>query len=170
MEVRARDLRVGAIGARGFVLRLDRPMSRSLPQASAHSSRLLTGTAEYALRALAELAVSAPGEAVRTADLAKRTGVPEAYLAKVLRRLVSHDVLRATKGHGGGFTLARPPAEIRFVDVLEAVDSMPLANRCAFGRPSCSPEDPCPLHPAWTRLKDTFLEWARTTTLADIAG
>jgi len=143
-------------------------MSRSLPQASAHSSRLLTGTAEYALRALAELAAGEPGEVVRAVDLARRTGVPEAYLAKVLRRLVSHDVLRATKGHGGGFMLARPPSEIRFVDVLEAVDSMPLANRCAFGRPKCSSEDPCALHPVWTRLKDTFLDWARTTTLADV--
>ena len=143
-------------------------MSRSLPQASAHSSRLLTGTAEYALRALAELATSAPGEVVRTVDLAKRTGVPEAYLAKVLRRLVRYDVLRATKGHGGGFALSRPPSEIRFVEVLEAVDSMPLANRCAFGRPSCSSSDPCALHPVWTKLKDTFLEWARTTTLDDV--
>lgn len=143
-------------------------MARSLPQVSAHSSRLLTGTAEYALRALAELAASAPGEMVRTVDLAKRTGVPEAYLAKVLRRLVSYGVLRATKGHGGGFALARAPGQIRFVDVLEAVDSMPLANRCAFGRPSCSPQDPCPLHPVWTQLKDAFLEWARTTTLADV--
>ncbi len=145
-------------------------MVRSLPQASAHSSRLLTGTAEYALRALAELATCGTGEMVRTVDLAKRTGVPEAYLAKVLRRLVSHQVLRATKGHGGGFALARAPADIRFVEVLEAVDSMPLANRCAFGRPSCSSSDPCPLHPVWTKLKDSFLEWAKTTTLADIGS
>ena len=150
------------------MVRLETAMARPLPQVSAHSSRLLTGTAEYALRALAELAVCAPGEMMRTVDLAKRTGVPEAYIAKVLRRLVSHDVLRATKGHGGGFALARPPAQIRFVDVLEAVDSMPLANRCAFGRPSCSSQDPCPLHPVWTQLKDTFLEWARNTTLADV--
>lgn len=142
-------------------------MVRSLPQA-AHNSRLLTGTAEYALRALAELASCAPGEAMRTVDLAARTGVPEAYLAKVLRRLVSRDLLRATKGHGGGFTLSRPPERIRFVEVLEAVDSMPLANRCAFGRASCSSADPCPLHPVWTKLKDAFLEWARTTTLADV--
>jgi Rrf2 family protein len=142
-------------------------MPRSLPQ-SAHSSRLLTGTAEYALRALAALADCAPGESLRTVDLARRTGVPEAYLAKVLRRLVSHDILRATKGHGGGFALARSPDRICFVDVLEAVDSMPLENRCAFGRPRCSPADPCALHPVWSRLKEAFLDWARSTTLADV--
>lgn len=142
-------------------------MARALPQA-AHSTRLLTGTAEYALRALAELAACAPGEALRTVDLAARTGVPEAYLAKVLRRLVSAGILRATKGHGGGFMLAKQPARVCFVDILEAVDSMPLANRCAFGRSRCSSVNPCPLHPVWSRLKDSFLDWARTTTLADV--
>ena len=144
-------------------------MGRSLPQA-ATSTRLLTSTAEYALRALAELALSEPGRALRTVDLAAKTGVPEAYLAKILRRLVSHGVLEGTKGHGGGFVLARPASRIRFVDVLEAVDSMPLANRCAFGRPRCSASKPCPLHPVWSKLKDSFLDWARTTTLADIAA
>jgi len=144
-------------------------MPRSLPQAE-HSSRLLTGTAEYALRALAALAAGDPPRPARTVDLAARTGVPEAYLAKVLRRLVRHGLLRANKGHGGGFTLARPPSQIRFVEVLEAVDSMPLANRCAFGKARCSNTRPCLLHPAWTRLKNSFLEWARSTTLADVSG
>lgn len=145
------------------------PMARSLPQAE-HNSRLLTGTAEYALRALAALAADSSGDPKRTVDLAACTGVPEAYLAKVLRRLVQYGLLNANKGHGGGFTLARPPSRIRFADVLEAVDSMPLANRCAFGRARCSESSPCLLHPAWSKLKDSFLDWARTTTLADVAG
>jgi Rrf2 family protein len=144
-------------------------MARSLPQV-AHGSRLLTSTAEYALRAMAELSRCPPGTALRAVDLAKLTGVPDAYLAKVLRRLVNAGVLHATKGHGGGFTLARAPARIRFVEILEAVDSMPLADRCAFGRPKCSTVNPCPLHPVWSKLKDSFLGWARTTTLADVTG
>lgn len=144
-------------------------MPRPLPQAE-HSSRLLTGTAEYALRALSALASGDPPAPARATDLAARTGVPEAYLAKVLRRLVRHGLLHASKGHGGGFALARPPSRIRFVEVLEAVDSMPLANRCAFGKAKCSPSNPCLLHPAWSKLKDSFLDWARTTTLADVSG
>lgn len=144
-------------------------MPRSLPRTE-HSSRLLTGTAEYALRALASLASDRPPAPSRAADLAARTGVPEAYLAKVLRRLVRHGLLHANKGHGGGFMLARPASRIRFVDVLEAVDSMPVASRCAFGKARCSATSPCLLHPAWSKLKDSFLEWARTTTLADVSG
>jgi Rrf2 family protein len=144
-------------------------LSRSLLQAS-HGPPLLTTTAEYALRALAELATGGPAEAVTATDLAIRTGVPEAYLSKVLRRLVSHGLLHGAKGHGGGFMLARPARRIHFIEVLEAVDSMPSANRCVFGRPQCSERNPCLLHPAWSKMKDAFVEWARTTTLAEVSG
>jgi len=144
-------------------------LTRSLPQVT-HAPPLLTTTAEYALRALAELATCRPAEAVTAADLSARTGVPEPYLSKVMRRLVSHGLIHGTKGHGGGFMLARAAGRIRFIDVLEAVDSMPSANRCVFGRPRCSESNPCLLHPAWSKMKDAFVEWARTTTLADVSG
>ncbi len=144
-------------------------MRRSLQQVP-HGPPLLTTTAEYALRAMAELATSGPAVAVTAADLATRTGVPEAYLSKVLRRLVSHGLLHGTKGHGGGFMLARPAKRIRFIEVLEAVDSMPSENRCVFGRPQCSESHPCLLHPAWSKMKNAFVEWARTTTLAEVSG
>lgn len=143
-------------------------MSRSLPQ-STQAPPLLTTTAEYALRALAELATGAPAESVPAADLARRTGVPEAYLSKVLRRLVEAGLLHGTRGHGGGFILARPAAKIRFLDVLEAVDAMPAENRCIFGQPRCSEASPCLLHPAWSKMKSSFETWATTTTLADVA-
>jgi Rrf2 family protein len=131
---------------------------------------LLTATVEYGLRALAELAMAGPAEAIPSADLAVRTGVPEAYLQKVLRRLVSHGLLHGSKGHGGGFSLARPASRIRFMDVLEALDSVPSVEACAFGRVRCSATDPCPLHPSFARLRESLIEWAQTTTLADVTG
>lgn len=129
---------------------------------------LLGQTAEYALRALAILASLAPGESIRASDLAEKTGVPAQYLSKVLRRLVARGLLRAQKGHGGGFSLARAPRSIRVADVLEALDSAPSADRCAFGWGRCNAADPCPLHPMWSKLNDAFTTWTSTTTLADM--
>ena len=122
------------------------------------------------MRALAELAALPREEWLRASDLAERTGVPEAYLAKVLRRLVEHGLLRANKGHGGGFALSRPPRLVRFAEVLAALDSMPSPKRCAFGWGNCNSSRPCPLHPAWARLNAAFDAWANQTTLADVAG
>lgn len=131
---------------------------------------LLNQTSEYALRALATLANLSPGDSLRAADLAEMTGVPTQYLSKVLRRLVASGLLRAQKGHGGGFSLARPPRSIRVADVLVALDSAPSADRCAFGWGRCNSAAPCPLHPMWSKLNESFQTWTSTTTLAEVGS
>ncbi len=129
----------------------------------------LSQTAEYALRALTWLTLHGDGP-VRAGDLARTTNIPAAYLSKLLRRLVSAGLLSARKGHGGGFTLARAPSEIRFADVLEAVDDLHDDQRCAFGQVRCDEANPCPLHPAWAELRASMRVWAGKRTLADVAN
>lgn len=127
---------------------------------------LLSQTAEYALRATTWLAVCPPGTALRSSDLSRATGIPDHYLSKILRRLVIAGLLSSRRGQGGGFELARPPDEIRLLDVLHAVDPSIERGRCAFGWGACDAKAPCPLHAAWAPMGDSFMEWAATTTLA----
>jgi Rrf2 family iron-sulfur cluster assembly transcriptional regulator len=129
---------------------------------------LLSQTSEYALRAMAWLAAAPPGVPVRAKDLAASAGVPLHYLSKILRRLVLADLLVSQKGQGGGFVLARPPQEIRFLDILAAVDAYPTEGRCAFGWGACQEDNPCPLHETWSALSDAIRTWAANTTLADV--
>ncbi len=129
---------------------------------------LFPQTAEYALRAMTIIASQPAGTPVRAKDLVDQTHVPQPYLAKVLRKLVEAGLLRSQRGHGGGFVLARNPLEIRFVDILRAVEVDPAARHCAFGLPRCDAKNPCPLHPFWEALQERYLEWAARTTLADV--
>ena len=130
---------------------------------------VLPQTAEYALRAMAWLATLPAGEQVRAVDLSVTTGIPTHYLSKVLRRLVLAGLLNSQKGQGGGFSLARPASEIAFLDILTAVDAYPVQGRCAFGWGDCEVNNPCPLHPAWSRLSELLQEWASESTLAEVA-
>lgn len=131
---------------------------------------VLSQTAEYALRAMAQLAVLPPGESVRGKDLASLTDIPSHYLSKILRMLVESKLLTGERGHGGGFRLARPASEIRFCDILEAVGSKPETNRCAFGWGKCNPKRPCLLHGVVSGLNDAVAQWCESTTLADLAA
>jgi Rrf2 family protein len=129
---------------------------------------ILPQTAEYALRALACLIATPGAGGLRSADIAAASGVPPAYLQKILRRLVSAGLLQSQKGHGGGFRLAKDPRRIRFEDVLEAVETEPKLRACAFGWARCDSARPCPLHPAYAELKESFRDWASRKTLADV--
>ena len=129
---------------------------------------LLPQTAEYALRAMAWLASAPPDDPVRAEDLSVETDIPPQYLSKVLRRLVLAGLLQSRRGHGGGFTLSRRPQDIRFLDVLAAVEAYPAAGRCVFGWGACDAENPCPLHDAWLGMSESFRDWAANTTLAQV--
>lgn len=129
---------------------------------------LLPQTAEYALRAMAHLVSQPRDTGVRASDLSEATGIPLAYLSKILRRLVVAGLLGSKKGHGGGFVLVRAPERVSFLEVLDAVDFDADPSDCAFGWSRCDPNHPCPLHPTWSRLKDTFRTWAAETTLQTV--
>jgi Rrf2 family iron-sulfur cluster assembly transcriptional regulator len=131
---------------------------------------LLSQTAEYALRAMAWLALAPKGKPVRAADLSHATGIPAYYVSKVLRRLVLANLLESQKGQGGGFSLARAPREITFIDILSAVDALPTQGRCAFGWGQCDATNTCPLHNAWSQLDQRIRDWATSTNLEEIAN
>jgi len=127
----------------------------------------LSRPAEYALRALSHMARNQPGQRVKTRDLAKAANVPPSFLSKIMRKLTEAEILDAQKGHNGGFSFAKPPTEIRFIDVLHAMDFEPTPNHCLFGLGNCDADNPCPLHPEWGALKAQIDHWARSHTLAE---
>ena len=127
----------------------------------------LSRPAEYALRAMTYLARTKPDERVRSRDLAKAVDVPPAFLSKIMRSLTTNGLLDAQKGHNGGFMLARPASEIRFIDVLQAVDFEPSSAQCLFGLGNCNANNPCLLHPEWAALKEQIETWAEVHSLAD---
>jgi Rrf2 family protein len=106
-------------------------------------------------------------ERIRASDLSKAVDVPAPFLSKIMRRLTANGLVDAKKGHHGGFILAKPPMEIRFIDILRAVDFEPAADHCLFGFGNCDSNNPCPLHPEWSILKGQIEDWARSHTLGD---
>lgn len=127
---------------------------------------ILSMTAEYALRAMAEIAARGPDDPVRAKDLSETAGVPPSYLSKILRRLAAAGLLTSEKGHGGGFRLSRPASRITFGEVLRAVDVDLSDGGCVFGWGACDAQLPCLLHPAWAELKASLSAWATRSTLA----
>lgn len=126
---------------------------------------MLPQTVEYALRAMGYLARQPNGYGARAADIARVADVPPQYLKKLLRRLVVGGLLVSQRGHGGGFVLARPAAEISFREVMAALDFELVDDHCIFGWKACDATVPCPLHDAWSSLKGRLADWAEHTTL-----
>ena len=93
---------------------------------------MLSQTTEYALRAMACLA-QRPGELVATPALAGQTRVPANYLAKILQQLATAGLINGRRGVGGGYQLSRPAAQVRLIEVIQAVGELRRIEVCPLG-------------------------------------
>jgi Rrf2 family protein len=84
----------------------------------------LTRASIYALHAVTYMAAQKDreGGSVASHIIAQDRGIPERFLLKVLKPLVSEQILVSVKGPNGGYRLARPAKEISVLEVIEAVD------------------------------------------------
>ena len=139
-------------------------------------SYLYGAGAEYALHSLLILATSdAP---ISVVDLARFQQIPERYLAKVFTRMKDAQLVVGTEGVAGGFALTRPAADIRVVEVLDAVDPDRRLFSCADIRRNCTLFGEAP--PEWatagccridlfmTQAQEVLREFLASKTLADL--
>lgn len=98
----------------------------------------LTRASSYALHAVAFMAAQKHDRPVASHHIAQARGIPERFLLKVLKPLVSARVLHSVKGPNGGYRLAKKPDEITMLEVLEAVDG-PIRGQAPFSEEKNGP-------------------------------
>ena len=130
---------------------------------------MFTTTSEYALRALVHLAREPEGNSVLGQELAERAHIPANYLSKILWTLRNAGFLEATRGHGGGYRLARPADQITLVEVVRQFEGVSAEPGCLLGEQhECSDKNACSAHAAWKKVKEAYVEFIRSTTIAEI--
>ena len=128
---------------------------------------------DYASRALLSLALHGDGGTPTSVrEIADRTGLPQPYLEQILLALKGAGIVRSKRGVGGGYVLAREPAQILLSQIISAVDGPIVAGD--FGQPhtngSCDHEGQCVLLAIWGSAGSHMRTYLDSFTLADIAG
>lgn len=127
---------------------------------------------DYASRALLSLALHAESGPTSVRDIAERTGLPQPYLEQILLALKGAGLVRSKRGVGGGYTLAREPAEITLAQVVSAVDGPIVAGD--FGEPhqdgACDHEGQCVLLAVWASVGSQMRKLLESYTLAELAS
>ncbi len=90
-------------------------------------------SSQYAIRAVLHLARLEPGTLVQAHVLAKELDLPAPYLSKILQQLVKDGLTVSRKGPSGGFALAKPSAEIRVFDVVNAFQDLGHGSTRSLG-------------------------------------
>jgi Rrf2 family protein len=87
----------------------------------------ISAKADYAVRAAVELAATDGTKPVKAQRIATAQGIPLNFLENILGELRHAGIVRSHRGAEGGFTLAKPAAQITVADIIRAVEG-PLAS------------------------------------------
>ncbi|MEO3811894.1 Rrf2 family transcriptional regulator [Sphaerisporangium sp. B11E5] len=135
----------------------------------------MSGGVEWALHCCVVL--TSVAEPVPAARLAQLHDVSPTYLAKQLQALARAGLVQSVQGKSGGYVLARPPASITLLDVVEAIDGPDPAFVCTeirqrgpLATPAESCTTPCPISRAMAKAESARRAALRSVSIADLAG
>ncbi len=129
---------------------------------------MLSGTAEYALRAVVYLAGCGPEQRVRAVELARAANVPANYMGKILHELALAGILKSATGKRGGFQLAVSAEQLPLRSVVAQFDRLGEERKCLLGQTECNDLDACATHERWVKVAERIDEFFRNTTVADV--
>jgi Rrf2 family protein len=87
----------------------------------------ISAKADYAVRAVVELAAASDARPVKAERIATAQDIPLNFLENILGELRHAGLVRSHRGAEGGFRLARAPSDVTVADVIRAVEG-PLAS------------------------------------------
>jgi Rrf2 family protein len=134
---------------------------------------MLSKRSKYAIKALLALADHERGEPVRIVDLAQEEQIPPKFLELILLGLKNQGILQSRKGKGGGYLLARDPADIYLGQIVRMFDGplapVPCASQTAYvACADCPNEAVCGVHLAMKAVRDATAKVLDGTSIASL--
>lgn len=119
---------------------------------------------QYAICGSFDLAYNGQTEPVQIRVISERQAIPARYLEQIFQRLRRAGVVTSKRGPGGGYTLARPAADITLRQIVEAVEG-PISEALQMG--VSEPEESELYRPdfLWGELADRLAEALDSMTL-----
>jgi Rrf2 family protein len=130
----------------------------------------LTRRAEYAIRALLDLALHQDEQPVLSKHIAARQDIPIKFLFQIIPDLREAGLIVTTRGNGGGIYLNKRPDQINIRLIVETVEGPFAINQCLIGLNSCARKPTCALHKVWQEAQKSMVSVLESTTLAGLVG
>ena len=131
----------------------------------------LTARSEYALLALVYLVRQPEDGVVPLETIARAQDIPVKFLEQIFLTLRRARILRSTKGHRGGYQLARAPQDISLAEIVRLLDGAlaPTDSVSEYFYDATPVEREQGLLNVFRDIRDLVAARMEATTLADVA-
>ncbi|MBP9906404.1 MAG: Fe-S cluster assembly transcription factor [Rhodoferax sp.] len=128
----------------------------------------LTTKGRFAVTAMIDLGLRQAAGPVTLAAISQRQEISLSYLEQLFGKLRRHSLVESTRGPGGGYTLARAPADITVAEIITSVDEPIDATQCG-GKENCLGEGArCMTHDLWASLNVKMVEFLDSISLQQL--
>jgi len=128
----------------------------------------LSTKGRYGARAMMDLALHYGQGPILLKDIAKRQQISERYLEHLALSLKAAGLVSSTRGARGGFTLTRPPSQIRLSEIIQIMEGSIAPVECVDDPKVCSFADLCVTRDIWSEMKEAMSGVLESTTLQDL--
>ncbi len=129
----------------------------------------LSPAAEFAVRGALVLAERSGQGPVTLGTICSQRDLSRQYLVKIFALLIKAGIITPVRGKRGGYLLARDPASITLLEVIEAVEGPIILNLCQRIPPRCDRYQ-CALRPVWSGLQRDIRSRLGSISLASCLG
>lgn len=123
-----------------------------------------TRRAHYAMLILYHLTCLAADRPAAADSIAGALDIAASSTKVVIRQLALAGLVLTTRGAQGGASLARDPAAISLLEVLEAIDGRIVLNECIRGHDGGESREDCALCQAWREVQAALANRFRKAT------
>jgi Rrf2 family transcriptional regulator, cysteine metabolism repressor len=95
-------------------------------------------------------------------------GIPKQYLEQLLGSLRRNGLIRSERGANGGYQLAKSPAEVTVLDIIDAMEGPLALSDCLSSDTQCARAGQCRVRLVWERLTDSINRELAGVTLKDM--
>ncbi len=103
-------------------------------------------------------------------EVAKKENISLKYLEQVINPLRADGLVKAIRGAKGGYSLAKPPAEISLYDVIETLEGPLNLLECLRDTKVCPKVSDCVTREIWKEVSDTVSKIFYSVTLEDMVN
>lgn len=131
---------------------------------------MLSKKCKYAIHALVHLAKRYQEGPVHIQEIADKERIPKKFLEAILLELRKAKVLQSKKGKGGGYYLAKKPADVNLIEIIRLMDGAIAMLPCVSlnyyeACEECRDEVNCSIRSAFIGVRDETLRILAENTL-----
>lgn len=102
-------------------------------------------------------------------DWAERSGLPEATVSKLLKQMCAAGIALSVRGKMGGYGLAKDPADVSILAIVEAIDGPVALTECSSLSTGCGHAGACGVKPHVNKIEVAMRESLRAITIKEMA-